>query len=65
MLATLMMGAVVLLVLARMPEGDGLISQSLRVGAPLIAGMAAYCGSYWLLGGRELGMLLSGRIDDC
>ena len=63
-LSTLVMGAVVLLVLARMPEGDGLISQVLRVGAPLIAGMAAYCGSYWLLGGRELGMLLSGKIDD-
>lgn len=62
-LATLVMGIVVLLVLAWLPEGDALISQVLRVVAPLVAGMAAYCGCYWLLRGRELGMLLHGRID--
>jgi putative peptidoglycan lipid II flippase len=62
-LATLVMGAAVLLVLARMPAGDELMSQLLRVGAPLMAGMAAFCATHWLLGGRELGMLMGGRDE--
>ncbi len=64
LLATLVMGVVVYLTLARMPEGDRLTSQLLRVGVPLAAGMATYCGAYLLLGGRELGMLVHGRIED-
>ena len=62
-LSTLMMGAAVLLSLAALPTGDRLINQMLRVGVPLAAGMAAYCGTYWLLGGRELGMLMGARDD--
>jgi hypothetical protein len=33
------------------------------VGTPLGLGAVAYCTLYWLLGGRELGMLLSGQAD--
>jgi peptidoglycan biosynthesis protein MviN/MurJ (putative lipid II flippase) len=62
-LATLVMGVVVHLTLARMPEGGRLASQLVRVGVPLLFGMATYCGAYLLLGGRELGMLLSGKTD--
>jgi len=62
--ATAVMGAVVYLTLPRMPEGDRLASQLLRVGVPLAAGMVSYCGAYLLLGGRELGMLVHGRIED-
>ena len=43
---------------------EGLTSQLMRVGAPVGVGGVAYCGLYWLLGGRELGMLLRGRIVD-
>jgi putative peptidoglycan lipid II flippase len=63
-IATIVMGVVVYLVLARMPMGGRLTSQLLRVGLPLAAGMAAYCGAYLLLGGRELGMLIHGRTED-
>jgi putative peptidoglycan lipid II flippase len=64
LLATVVMGAAVWLTLARMPAEKQLTSQLLRVGVPLAAGVAAYCGAYLLLGGRELGMLWHGRTDD-
>ena len=65
MLATLVMGTVVqLFVWLPLPDSGRLAGQLLRVGVPLAAGMAAYCGVYLLLGGRELGMLLSGKIDE-
>ena len=47
-----------------MPSGGRLLSQLVQVGVPMILGTAAYCGAYWLLGGRELGMLMGGRKDD-
>jgi putative peptidoglycan lipid II flippase len=64
MLSTLVMAGVVHLTLAQMPGAYRLVDQLICVGAPVISGAAAYCGSYWLLGGRELGMLVSGRIVD-
>jgi putative peptidoglycan lipid II flippase len=64
-LSALVMGIVVqFLVRAQAADSGRLVSQLLRVGVPLAAGMAAYCGTYLLLGGRELGMLLSGKIDE-
>ena len=64
-LSTLVMAAVVQMVLrAPLSSSDRLGGQLLRVGVPLAAGMAAYAAAYLLLGGRELGMLLSGNIDD-
>ena len=63
-LATVVMAGVVYVTLAQLPSAGGLMSQLIRVGAPVGIGGVAYCGLYWLLGGRELGMLLSGRIDD-
>jgi putative peptidoglycan lipid II flippase len=65
MLSTLVMVAVVRVVMAApLPSGDRLLGQLLRVGVPLAAGLAAYGAAYLLLGGRELGMLLSGSIDE-
>ncbi len=63
-LSTLVMAGVVYVTLAQMPNSGRLASQLIRVGVPMVLGMAAYCSSYWLLGGRELGMLLSGSMDD-
>jgi putative peptidoglycan lipid II flippase len=63
-LATLLMAAVVYLALAYVPRSDRLTSQLLRVAAPTILGLLSYVGCYWLLGGRELAMLLHGRIVD-
>jgi hypothetical protein len=57
------MASVVYLILPYMPNGSGLISQGIHVGVPIILGMATYCGAYLLLGGRELGMLWSGKTD--
>ena len=59
-----LMAGVVCLTLAQLPSTAGLGNQLLRVGAPVAIGGAAYCSLYWLLGGRELGMLLRGRIVD-
>ena len=47
-----------------MPSAGGLMSQLIRVGVPILLGAATYCGAYLLLGGRELGMLWSGRAED-
>ncbi len=63
-LATGIMAVVVHATLAWMPDGKPLVSQAIRVGVPLIAGVAAYCGAYLLLGGRELSMLIRGGIAD-
>jgi putative peptidoglycan lipid II flippase len=63
-LATLVMAGVIYAVCTQLPNNDRLMNRLLQVGAPLSLGAAAYCGSYWLLGGRELGMLMSGRIVD-
>ena len=58
------MAGVVCLVLPYMPSGDRLVSQGIHVGVPIILGAATYCGAYLLLGGRELGMLWSGKVED-
>jgi putative peptidoglycan lipid II flippase len=63
-LATSAMAGVVLLILPHMPSGSSLISQGIHVGVPIFLGAAAYCGAYLLLGGRELGMLWSGKVED-
>jgi putative peptidoglycan lipid II flippase len=63
-LATLVMAGVAYVTLLYAPSAGGLLNQLLRVGMPILLGVAAYCGSYRLLGGRELGMLLSGKIDE-
>ena len=63
--STLAMAAAVQLVMrAPLSTSDRLMGQLLRVAAPLAAGMAVYGAVYLLLRGRELGMLLSGNIDD-
>jgi putative peptidoglycan lipid II flippase len=63
-LAAAVMAGVVNFALARLPSGGGMASQLIQVGLPIILGAAAYCGAYLLLGGRELGMLWSGRVDE-
>ena len=59
--ATALMAGVVHAVLSQMPSAGDIPSQLLRVGAPVVLGAVAYGGSYWLLGGRELSMLVTGR----
>ena len=57
--ATALMAAAVMLSPCRTcPPASGCMSQVIRVGVPLALGASAYCGSYWLLGGRELSMLI-------
>ena len=63
-LATLAMAGVVCAVLPHMPSSSRFISQGIHVGVPIVLGMATYCGAYLLLGGRELAMLVHGRIED-
>jgi putative peptidoglycan lipid II flippase len=63
-LAAAVMAAVICSLRAYVPGSGSLTSQAIQVGAPLFLGAAAYCGAYLLLGGRELGMLWSGRADD-
>ena len=63
-LATLVMVVVVQIALARTPVGESLVDQLIRVGVPIALGAIAYAGSYWLLGGREMGMLVGGKIDE-
>ena len=57
----LVMAGVVYAVSSRMPSTGSIVSQLLQVGVPIVLGAAAYCGSYWLLGGRELSMLVTGK----
>ena len=61
--STAVMAGVVYVALGQMPKTDALLDKLLCVSIPVIAGAVVYCSSYWLLGGRELGMLLSGMID--
>jgi hypothetical protein len=44
-----------------MPNTDRILDQLLRVCLPIGLGTVAYCVGYWLLGGRELGMLVGGK----
>jgi putative peptidoglycan lipid II flippase len=64
LLATAAMAGVVCTILPHMPTGDRLIGQVTHVVVPIILGAAAYCGAYLLLGGRELGMLWSGKVEN-
>jgi len=49
-----------LAVLGSIAPAPGLANELARVFAPIGASVAVYCGAYWLLGGRELGMVLRG-----
>jgi hypothetical protein len=42
------------------PYQPGLGNKVLRVMLPLGPAIAAFCAAYWILGGRELSMLLRG-----
>jgi peptidoglycan biosynthesis protein MviN/MurJ (putative lipid II flippase) len=63
-LATSAMAAAVYVVLPYMPMGDTFLAKFIHVGTPILLGTATYCGAYLLLGGRELGMLWSGKVED-
>jgi putative peptidoglycan lipid II flippase len=56
--ATLVMSGLVWFALEQMPVSGRLTLQAVRVCVPATLGVAGYCLAYWLLGGRELGMLL-------
>jgi putative peptidoglycan lipid II flippase len=56
--STALMAAAVLISLRHTPADERLMSQVIRVGVPLALGIVTYCASYWLLGGRELSMLI-------
>ena len=60
-LATIVMTVVGLFVLWLLPQEASLTRILLRVAVPVIACGAVYCGVYWLVGGREIGMLLGRR----
>jgi putative peptidoglycan lipid II flippase len=60
-LSTMVMAAIVYVALDWTSAGDRLWAQIVHVFVPIALGMAGYCAAYWLLGGRELGMLLGGR----
>ncbi len=62
--ATAVMAGVVCFALGHMPKTDALWDKLLCVGVPIFAGAAVYCSSYWLLGGRELGMLMGREIHN-
>jgi len=59
--ATAVMAGVVFAVLPWTPTDVALISQLIRVFVPIFLGAAAYCLTFRLLGGKELGMLLRGK----
>lgn len=59
--ATLVMAAVGYVSLKLTTPADGLLAKLVRVAVPLGLSGAAYASGYWLLGGRELGMFLTGR----
>ena len=59
-LATLVMAAAGYTTLHFLPPTDGFLNELARVFVPLVAGMAVFLATHWLLGGRELGMLVSG-----
>jgi putative peptidoglycan lipid II flippase len=60
--ATLLMAAAAQSTLAALPIGPGLVNATIRVALPLGVGGAVYACVFWLLGGRELGML-AGRPE--
>ncbi|MEN6449018.1 MAG: lipid II flippase MurJ, partial [Thermoguttaceae bacterium] len=64
LVATAAMASAAYATLQWMPAKDSFADKLLQVGGPIACGMAIYCGVYLLLGGRELGMLLSGRSDE-
>lgn len=55
---TLWMAAACWTVLRQIPAVGGLGNEILRVFLPIGVGVAVYAGAYWLLRGRELGILL-------
>ena len=57
-LATLLMAVTVRFAASLTPTAGGLLHEFLQVGVPIALGGAVYGIAYWLLGGRELGMLL-------
>jgi len=56
--ATAAMAATGCAALWLLPEHPSLVSQLARVAVPLILCAGVYYGVYWMLGGREIGMLL-------
>jgi putative peptidoglycan lipid II flippase len=63
-LATAAMAAAVCLILPYMLIRDTFVAKAIHVGVPILLGAGTYCGAYLLLGGRELGMLWSGKVED-
>ena len=63
-LATSAMTGAVYVILPYMPMADSFVAKLIDVAAPIFLGAATYCGAHLLLGGRELGMLWSGKGDD-
>lgn len=59
--ATGVMAGVVFVALSQMPDTGRLLGNLFRVVVPLGLGGVAYCVVYWLLGGREIGMLVGGK----
>ncbi len=62
--ATLVMAVVVRVVVGMVSSDGRLTMQFIAVAVPIGLGGAAYCATHWLLGGRELGMLISGGNVD-
>jgi putative peptidoglycan lipid II flippase len=63
-LATTAMAGAVYFILPYMPTSDTLLAKSTHVGVSVLLGAVTYCLAYLLLGGRELGMLWSGNVED-
>lgn len=61
LVSTLVMASVVQATLVQMPGNGRLLENLLQVGLPIGLGAVAYCVVYWLLGGRELGMLVGAK----
>jgi putative peptidoglycan lipid II flippase len=64
LLASGLMAAAGWAALAIVPPGDGLTRELTQVLLPLGVSLAVYCGGYWLLRGRELGILFRGVVPD-
>jgi putative peptidoglycan lipid II flippase len=63
-LATALMTAVGALVLTQLPAGLSTGHRLAQVVLPLLAAVGVYFAAYRLLGGRELGMLLTGSVPE-
>ncbi|HUT88378.1 MAG TPA: murein biosynthesis integral membrane protein MurJ [Thermoguttaceae bacterium] len=59
-LATLVMAAAGYTALHFIPPTGSFLNELARVFVPLVAGMAVFLATYWLLGGREVAILVSG-----